>query len=107
MKLHVCTGQPDCFACKLRSVQFGGARSQERRESLHTSREFETAMAKDMPAYKRLRADGLQPQGITGAAIVEQSDDHHVIEGTPKLAEYADEILFNRVPTREERGLAP
>lgn len=104
MRLHVCQGA-DCYACRLKSIQFGGARSERRREALQSSREFEKAMAADMPAYKRLRADGLQPQGITGAALVEQSDSKHVIEGTPKLVDYADDILMNRVPTREERGL--
>lgn len=104
MRLHVCTG-PGCFACRIKSVQFGGATSAERREKVHSSREFESAMAKDMPAYKRLRKDGIQPQGLTGAAIVEQSDDRHVIEGTPKLIDRADEFLSNKIPTKTERGV--
>lgn len=30
----------------------------------------------DMPAYKRLRKEGLQPRGVDGAAMVEQQAQH-------------------------------
>ena len=32
----------------------------------------EAQLAKDLPAYKRLREDGLQPKGTKGAARIEQ-----------------------------------
>lgn len=39
---------------------------------------------KDMPAYKRLRAEGLQPKTIDGCHAVEQlATSRHQIEGTP------------------------
>lgn len=31
---------------------------------------------KDMAAYKRLRADGVQPRNIDGSAVVEQRAEH-------------------------------
>jgi len=40
--------------------------------------------SKDMPAYKRLRKEGLQPKTIDGCAAVEQlATSRHQIEGTP------------------------
>ena len=39
---------------------------------------------KDLPAYKRLRKEGLQPKTIDGCHAVEQlATSRHQIEGTP------------------------
>lgn len=39
---------------------------------------------RDFPAYKRLRAEGLQPRRSDGCAELEQrATDRHQIEGTP------------------------
>ena len=63
----------DCFGCRVRSVQFGsvpgGTRSgQARTDSIN---QREAGWDKDIPAYKRLRADGLQPRQVDGAAHLE------------------------------------
>lgn len=55
-----------CFYHKLRTIQFGG-----RGKSPQT--QMESRWAKDMPAYQRLRANGLQPPHIEGCAKLEST----------------------------------
>lgn len=62
---------PGCFGCKVAGVAFGanstttgGARVAEINQ---TARNWD----KDMPAYKRLRKNGLQPERIDGCAAIE------------------------------------
>lgn len=60
-----------CYGCK--AVSFGvltdsGSKRVERKEQV---------LAADLPAYRRLRRDGLQPKGIDGAAELEK----HVANG--------------------------
>jgi hypothetical protein len=53
-------------------------------ESVAHINQREKNWQKDMPAYKRLRAEGLQPKTIDGCAAVEQlATSKHQIEGTP------------------------
>jgi hypothetical protein len=53
----------DCFGCKLRTIQFNrGPASQTL---------MERRWAEDMPAYARLRRDGLQPRHVDGSAELE------------------------------------
>jgi hypothetical protein len=54
----------DCFGHKLRTLQFNpkGPATQTR---------MEEGWSRDMPAYARLRADGIQPRGIDGSAELE------------------------------------
>lgn len=57
---------PGCFGCKVLSVQLNtsaaGATEVNQRE-----RRWD----RDMPAYKRLRKNGLQPKGVDGCAELE------------------------------------
>jgi hypothetical protein len=55
----------DCYRCKLRSVQFGPVITPSPQTLM------ERRWDKDMPAYARLRRDGLQPRGIDGSARLE------------------------------------
>jgi hypothetical protein len=43
-----------------------------KRHGVRAANRREEAFEKDGPAYKRLRANGVQPRGIDGAAVVEQ-----------------------------------
>jgi len=58
-----------CYGCKLRSIQFNprGPAAQTL-----TERRWDT----DMPAYARLRNDGIQPRHIDGSAQLEASLVH-------------------------------
>jgi hypothetical protein len=60
------TDVPGCFACHLANVQFAKPSFSSLNTTL-TERRWE----KDMPAYKRLRQNGLQPKGIDGSAQLE------------------------------------
>jgi hypothetical protein len=69
---------------------------------------MERRWSRDMPAYARLRGDGLQPRGIDGCGDLEQQLDHGQLEcdmghlfsedlgftkrDLPRLAEAADEM---------------
>jgi hypothetical protein len=56
---------PDCFGCKLHSVQFDG-------QPPSPQTQMEARWARDLPAYKRLRQQGLQPPRTQGCAELEQ-----------------------------------
>src|ERR1700722_17172411 len=60
------SGSVLCFYHKLRTIQFGGTKRSP--QSLMESR-----WEKDMPAYQRLRANGIQPKSIDGCAKLESS----------------------------------
>ena len=65
---------PDCFGCKVQSVAIGRASDMPtRRPEAVASKQYETARQKDISAYKRLRAEGLQVKGTLGAARLEQT----------------------------------
>lgn len=51
------------FKAKLRTIQFGKAKSSQSR--------MESRWERDMPAYRRLRDHGLQPPKIDGSAEIE------------------------------------
>lgn len=62
---HLCEGTDcRCFARKLRTVQFGKPPA--------TQSLMEKRWDRDMPAYQRLRANGLQPPKIDGCHQLEQ-----------------------------------
>lgn len=55
---------PGCFGCKLLSLQINAS-------SAGVVSMTESRWDKDMPAYKRLRQNGLQPRSIDGCAELE------------------------------------
>lgn len=61
-----------CFACKVAGISFGANASTTRGAQVAETNKIEKGWNKDMPAYKRLRAEGLQPKRIDGAAEVEK-----------------------------------
>ncbi len=73
-----------CFGCRVAGVQIGPNSTTTRGESVSHINQREKNWSKDMPAYKRLRAEGLQPKTIDGCHAVEQlATSRHQIEGTP------------------------
>ncbi len=62
---------PDCFGCKVQGFGIASKALPTRRSRQNESDRFAEQTMKDVEAYKRLRADGLQPKGTKGAARTE------------------------------------
>jgi hypothetical protein len=88
----------NCFGCKLKTIQFGAGPAPQTL--------MERRWAEDMPAYARLRRDGLQPRMIDGSAEVEaqvnqgqlEVDMRHLFnenfgaKDLPRLADTMEEV---------------
>lgn len=61
-----------CFGCKVANVRVAPNHTTTGGERAAQINATEARWQKDMPAYKRLRQDGLQPKTIDGAANVEK-----------------------------------
>jgi len=61
-----------CFGCRVSQVRMGTNTTTTRGAKVAEVTQTERNWNKDMPAYKRLRADGLQPKRIDGAAEVDK-----------------------------------
>lgn len=61
-----------CFGCRVAGVRMGTNTTTSRGAKVAEINTTERNWNKDMPAYKRLRANGLQPKRIDGAANVEK-----------------------------------
>ena len=59
-----------CFGCKLLTIHYGRPPTPQSR--------MEQRWQQDMPAYKRLRADGLQPKSIDDCATLERHADNQL-----------------------------
>lgn len=71
---------PGCYGCKLVSIQFGNVEPPPQRL-------IEQRRAKDLPAYQRLRRQGLQPKATKGCHELEtrahsqfEIDHHGLVE---------------------------
>lgn len=60
-----------CYGCHLLSINIGAAALPTRKAEVRRTEEKERLLSKDLPAYKRLRDDGLQPRNIDGSADLE------------------------------------
>jgi len=73
-----------CFGCKVAGVSFGANESTTRGAEVREINARERSWNRDMPAYKRLREQGLQPRQIDGAAALEsRASERWQIEGAP------------------------
>jgi hypothetical protein len=73
-----------CFGCRVAGVSFGANESTTRGAQVKAINQREKGWNRDMPAYKRLREQGLQPRQIDGAAVLESSaTEKWQIEGSP------------------------
>ena len=61
-----------CFGCKVAGVAFGSNSTTTRGGRVADINRTERQWNVDMPAYKRLRQDGLQPRSVDGAADLEK-----------------------------------
>lgn len=69
---------------KLRSVGVAGSAMPTRAVAANRIAATEERWEKDIPAYKRLRRDGLQPKKIDGCADLEsRASAPHQVEGKP------------------------
>ena len=57
-----------CFVCKISTISFGSSAMPTRSPVATATEAREKRWSKDMPAYKELRAQGLQPPKIDGSA---------------------------------------
>jgi hypothetical protein len=72
-----------CFGCRVAGVSFGANESTTRGAQVKAINQREKGWNRDMPAYKRLRDQGLRPRQIDGAALLESSaTEKWQIEGT-------------------------
>ncbi len=65
-----------CFACRVSGIRMGMNTTTTRGQNVESINRTERNWQKDMPAYKRLRKEGLQPKSIDGAAAVEKKAEH-------------------------------
>lgn len=73
-----------CFACKALSVGVSAQATPTRRPDVVEIDAREARWQRDMPAYKALRADGLQPRQIDGCAELQATARTEAeVEGRP------------------------
>ena len=75
-----------CFGCKVASTSFGSNSSTTRGAIVAQTERTARNWDKDMPAYKRLRKNGLQPKQIDGSAELEKRAETKVEVETGRLA---------------------
>tara|TARA_R110000868_G_C10835895_1_gene759697 strand:+ start:141 stop:416 length:276 start_codon:yes stop_codon:yes gene_type:complete len=61
-----------CFGCRVAGIRMATNSTTSRGAQVAATNQTERNWKQDLPAYKRLRADGLQPKRIDGAANVER-----------------------------------
>lgn len=61
-----------CFGCRVAGISFGANSTTSRGAKVAEINQTAKNWDKDMPAYKRLRKNGLQPRSVDGAAEVER-----------------------------------
>lgn len=65
-----------CFGCRVSNIRTGTNSTTSRGREVSAINKTERQWNVDMPAYKRLRREGLQPKRIDGAAEVEKKAEH-------------------------------
>lgn len=65
-----------CFGCRISHVRTGMNTTTTRGQRVAEVNQTEKNWNKDMPAYKRLRQEGLQPKSIDGSAEIEKKAKH-------------------------------
>jgi hypothetical protein len=60
-----------CFGCRVSGISFGANPSTTKGQEVAKINQRAKNWDKDMPAYKRLRKNGLQPKSIDGSAALE------------------------------------
>lgn len=71
METHPNLDVEGCFGCKVAGVRMGANTTTTRGAKVQEVNDRAKRWDKDMPAYRRLRKQGLQPRTIDGAAHLE------------------------------------
>ena len=71
METHPNLDVEGCFGCRVAGISFGANPSTTGGQQVAEINKRASNWEKDMPAYKRLRKNGLQPKTIDGAAALE------------------------------------
>lgn len=80
-----------CFGCRVAGISFGANTTTTRGARVEEINTRAKNWDRDMPAYKRLRANGLQPRGIDGAADLEaKATSAAEVEGTPDIGKLVE-----------------
>jgi hypothetical protein len=75
-----------CFGCRVAGVSFGANTTTTRGADVDRINKTDKQWNADMPAYKRLRQQGLHPKSIDGASILEKhATERWQIEGAAKV----------------------
>jgi hypothetical protein len=83
-EVHPSLDVDGCFGCKVAGVRMGFNTTTTRGAKVAEVNQREKGWGKDMPAYKRLRQQGLQPRQIDGSALLEsRATERWQIEGAP------------------------
>lgn len=61
-----------CFGCRVAGISFGANTTTTRGASVAEINQRAKNWERDMPAYKRLRKNGVQPRQIDGSAEIEK-----------------------------------
>ncbi len=92
-----------CYGCKLASIRIGGEAMPTRAPDVAKIAATERQWQKDIPAYKSLRGNDLQPRGIDGAhELMMRAETREQVEGLPKLHADAGDILTGEAPITRE-----
>jgi hypothetical protein len=75
-EVHPSLDVEGCFGCKVSGVRMGMNTTTTRGAAVSEIANTERRWNADMPAYKRLRQQGLQPRSVDGAAFVEKHAEH-------------------------------
>lgn len=76
METHPSLDVEGCFGCKIAGVRMGANSTTTSGAGVSEVNARAKRWEKDMPAYKRLRAQGYQPKAIDGSAEVERKAKH-------------------------------
>lgn len=84
-EVHPTLDVDGCFGCRVANVQVGSNSTTTRGAVVEATNQREKRWNKDMPAYKRLRKQGLQPRKIEGSSLLEKhATSRWQIEGVPQ-----------------------
>lgn len=84
-----------CFMCKISTIDFGSSAMPTRHPTAAATEARERRWSKDMPAYKELRAQGLQPPHIDGSAeLAAKAETRFEVESGKVLPGQAKKIEY-------------
>lgn len=98
-RTHPTLDVDDCFACRVASVHVGAAALPTRAPDTVATIDREKRWSRDIPAYRALRKDGLQPRSSDGAhRLMTTATTREQVEGLPKLHKDRAEVLSGDLP---------